>query len=163
MRDVSNETERHNRRAARLRFIRQLHLWVAVFVAPSLMLFAVTGMLQLFKLHEAEGGYRPPPVIEKLGQVHIHQKYALRPVRRPSGAQPAPAASAPARGEAEAEEPAAPLGETLTRWTFLVMSLGMAMSAVLGVWMSLSNTRQRRTTWLLLAAGTVLPILVLAL
>jgi len=164
LKDVSNETERHNLRAVRLRFIRQLHFWVAVFVAPSLVLFAVTGMLQLFKLHEAEGGYQPPPVIEKLGQVHIHQKYALRPVRRPPAAQAAPAAAAvaaPAR--AEAEEPAAPLGETLVKWTFLVMSLGMALSAVLGVWMSLSNTRQRRTTWLLLAAGTVLPILVLAL
>jgi len=162
LKDVSNETERHNRRAVRLRFIRQLHFWVAVYVAPSLVLFAVTGMLQLFKLHEAEGGYQPPAVIEKLGQVHIHQKYALRPVRRPPTAQPAPAAAAaPARGETE--ERAAPLGETLVKWTFLVMSLGMAMSAVLGVWMSLSNTRQRRTTWLLLAAGTVLPILVLAL
>lgn len=162
MKDVSNETERHNRRAVRLRFIRQLHFWVAVFVAPSLVLFAVTGMLQLFKLHEAEGGYQPPAVIEKLGQVHIHQKYALRPVRRPPAAQPAPAAAAaPAR--AEVEEPAAPLGETLVRWTFLVMSLGMALSAVLGVWMSLSNTRQRRLTLILLAAGTVLPVLVLAL
>lgn len=161
LRDVSNETERHNRRAARLRFIRQLHFWVAVFVAPSLVLFAVTGMLQLFKLHEAEGGYRPPAVIEKLGQVHIHQTYALRPVRRPPAGQPTPAAAAAAR--AEAGEPAAPLGQTLVKWTFLVMSLGMATSAVLGVWMSLSNTRQRRLTWLLLAAGTVLPILVLAL
>ncbi|MDO8296177.1 MAG: hypothetical protein Q7T19_07030 [Caulobacter sp.] len=163
MKDVSNETERHNRRAARLRFIRQLHFWVAVFVAPSLLLFAITGALQLFKLHEAEGGYKPLPVIEKLGQVHIHQKYALRPVRRPPAAQPAPAAAAAAPARPEAEESGAPLGETLVKWTFLIMSVGMALSAVLGVWMSLSNTRQRRLTLILLAAGTVLPILVLVL
>lgn len=161
MTDAPNETERRNRRATRLRFIRQLHFWVAVFVAPSLLLFAVTGMLQLFKLHEAEGGYQPPPVVEKLGQVHIHQKYALRPVRRPPAAQPARAAAAPAGPESG--EASAPLGETLVKWTFFVMAFGMTLSAVLGVWMSLSNTRQRRTTWLLLAAGTVLPILVLAL
>jgi hypothetical protein len=79
--DTSIEQSAHNRRAARLRAIRQLHFWAAAFVAPSLLLFALTGMLQLFKLHEAEGGYRPLPVIEKLGQVHIHQTYALRPVR----------------------------------------------------------------------------------
>lgn len=161
MTDAPNETERRNRRAARLRFIRQLHFWVAVFVAPSLLLFAVTGMLQLFKLHEAEGSYQPPAVVEKLGQVHIHQKYALRPVRGPQGAQPARAAAAPAGPESG--EASAPLGETLVKWTFLVMAVGMALSAVLGVWMSLSNARQRRTTWLLLAAGTILPILVLAL
>lgn len=163
MRDVSNETERHNRRASRLRFIRQLHFWVAAFVAPSLLFFAVTGMLQLFKLHEAEGGYRPLPVIEKLGQVHIHQTYALRPVRaRPPTAQPAPVA-APAPAAPAAEEKGAPLGETLVKWIFLVMAAGMTLSGVLGVWMALSNTRQRRLTLVLLAAGTVLPILVLAL
>eukprot|EP01035_Chromulina_nebulosa_P028890 gene28889-38206_t len=93
--DKTVEQIAHNRRASRLRLVRQLHFWVAVFVAPSLMLFALTGMLQLFKLHEAEGGYRPLPVIEKLGQVHIHQTYALRPVRaRP----PEPAAPDGAQG-----------------------------------------------------------------
>jgi hypothetical protein len=39
----------------------------------------------------------------------------------------------------------------------------MAVSSVLGVWMALSNTRQRRLTLILLAAGTVLPVIVLAL
>jgi len=159
--DNAIEQSAHNRRAARLRAIRQLHFWVAVFVAPSLMLFALTGMLQLFKLHEAEGGYRPLPVIEKLGQVHIHQTYALRPVRARPPETAAPAAAAPPRPEPEEE--AAPLGETLVKWTFLLMSAGMAVSSVLGVWMALSNTRQRRLTLILLAAGTVLPVIVLAL
>lgn len=165
MSDKSPEQIAHNRRAARLRFIRQLHFWVAAFVAPSLLLFAVTGMLQLFKLHEAEGGYRPLPVIEKLGQVHIHQKYALRPVRArpPEAAAPAAAKPAPAPARAESGEEGAPLGETLVKWVFLVMSVGMALSSVLGIWMAMSNTRQRPIMLALLAAGTVLPILVLAL
>lgn len=161
MSDKSPEQIAHNRRAVRLRFIRQLHFWVAVFVAPSLLLFAVTGMLQLFGLHEAEGGYKPLPVIEKLGQVHIHQKYALRPVRaRPPEAA---AAAKPAPARVEPEEEGAPLGETLVKWTFLVMAAGMTLSSLLGVWMAMSNTRQRPITLALLAAGTVLPILVLAL
>jgi len=159
--DKTVEQIAHNRRAGRLRLVRQLHFWVAVFVAPSLMLFALTGMLQLFKLHEAEGGYRPLPVIEKLGQVHIHQTYALRPVRARAPEPAAPAAAAPARPEPE--EKAAPLGETLVKWTFLLIAAGMAVSSVLGVWMALSNTRQRRLTLILLATGTVLPVIVLAL
>jgi len=159
--DKTVEQIAHNRRAGRLRLVRQLHFWVAVFVAPSLMLFALTGMLQLFKLHEAVGGYRPLPVIEKLGQVHIHQTYALRPVRARPPEPAAPASAAPARPEPE--EKAAPLGETLVKWTFLLIAAGMAVSSVLGVWMALSNTRQRRLTLILLAAGTVLPVIVLAL
>ena len=161
MSDKTVEQIAHNRRAGRLRLVRQLHFWVAVFVAPSLMLFALTGMLQLFKLHEAEGSYRPLPVIEKLGQVHIHQTYALRPVRARPPEPAAPAAAAPARPEPE--EKVAPLGETLVKWTFLLISAGMVVSSVLGVWMALSNTRQRRLTLVLLAAGTVLPVIVLAL
>lgn len=158
MPDKIPEQSAHNRRAVRLRLIRKLHLWVAIFVAPSLLLFAVTGMLQLFRLHEADGDYRPLPVIEKLGQVHIHQKYALRPVRRPP-AGPAAAAAA----SSEVGQPAAPLGETLVKWTFLVMSAGMAASGALGVWMAMSNNRQRRTALIVLAAGAALPALVLAL
>lgn len=157
MPDKTPEQSAHNRRAARLRLMRQLHLWVAVFVAPSLLLFAVTGMLQLFGLHEADGGYKPLPVIEKLGQVHIHQKYALRPVRRPAAA---PLALAPPPA---ALSEAAPLGEALVKWTFLVMGAGMAASAVLGVWMAMSNSHRRRTALLVLAAGAALPALVLAL
>jgi len=161
--DKSPEQIAHNRRAVRLKFIRQLHFWVAVFVAPSLLLFAVTGSLQLFGLHEAEGGYRPAPVIEKLGQVHIHQKFALRPVRARPPQAAAPAAAKPAPARAEPEEEGAPLGETLVKWTFLAMAVGMALSSILGIWMALSNTRQRPIALTLLAAGTVLPILVLAL
>lgn len=163
MSDKSPEKIAHNARAARLRLVRQLHYWVAVFVAPSLLLFAVTGMLQLFGLHEAEGSYKPVPIVEKLGQVHVHQKFALRPVRaRPPQAPPTPAAG-PAAARPEPEEEGAPLGETLVKWTFLVMGLGMAVSSVLGVWMALSNTRQRRLAIILLASGTLLPVLVLAL
>lgn len=154
MSDKTPEPNVHNRRAARLRLVRQLHNWVALFIAPSLIFFALTGMVQLFGLHEAEGGYKPLPVIEKLGQVHIHQKYALRPARRPAAApaQPAaPAAAPPAE--------AAPIGLTLVKWTFLVM----AASGGLGVWLAVSNARQRRTTLMLLAAGSILPLLALAL
>lgn len=163
MSEKSPEQIAHNKRAVRLRFIRQLHFWVAVFVAPSLLLFAMTGMLQLFGLHEAEGGYKPLPVVEKLGQVHIHQKFALRPVRARPPQAAAPVAATPAPARAEPEEEGAPLGETLVKWTFLVMAAGMALSSILGIWMALSNTRQRPIALAMLAAGTVLPILVLAL
>ncbi|MDP1737272.1 MAG: hypothetical protein Q8L23_07510 [Caulobacter sp.] len=163
MPDKSPDQIARNSRAVRLRFIRQLHLWIAVFVAPSLLMFAVTGMLQLFKLHEAGGGYQPLPVIEKLGQVHIHQKYALRPVRAGPPQAAAPAAAKPAPDRAEVGEEGAPLGETVVKWVFLVMSAGMTLSGGFGVWIALSNTRQRRLTLLLLAAGTLLPVLVLAL
>lgn len=163
MSDKSPEQIAHNARAVRLRFIRQLHFWVAVFVAPSLLLFAMTGMLQLFGLHEAEGGYKPLPVIEKLGQVHIHQKFALRPVRARPPQAAALATAKPVIVKPEAEEEGAPLGETLVKWAFLVMAAGMALSSILGIWMALSNTRQRPIALALLAAGTVLPILALAL
>jgi hypothetical protein len=36
--------------ALRLAFLRQLHIYVSVFVAPSLLFFAFTGALQTFRI-----------------------------------------------------------------------------------------------------------------
>ena len=68
--------------------IRQLHLYLGVFIAPSILFFAFTGSLQLFSLHEAHGAYKPPALIEKLGSLHKDQVFADKAKR------PAPAAGA---------------------------------------------------------------------
>ncbi len=49
-------------RAAWLKQIRQLHLYLGTFFAPSIIFFALTGAIQLFGLHEGHPGeaYQPP-------------------------------------------------------------------------------------------------------
>ena len=80
--------------ALRLAAIRRWHSWMGVFIAPSALFFAVTGVIQIFSLHESRGGYHPPALIEGLGSVHKDQVFRIRPPR-PAKAE-APAAAGPA-------------------------------------------------------------------
>ncbi|WP_293907371.1 hypothetical protein [Phenylobacterium sp.] len=146
--------------AARMRLIRQLHLYLGMVFAPSILFFAATGAIQLFGLHEADKdtGYSPPAVIEKLSQVHIHQRYAAKP-KRPGPPKAGPALkdlSGPAKApEAEAIAP--------IKWVFLATALGLVLSTLLGLWMGLMQSRNRWLALALLAVGAIVPILLLAL
>jgi len=147
------------------RFLRKVHLYLGVFFAPIILMFALTGALQVYGLHEAgEGGYRPAPIVEKLGQVHIHQRFALKPKRPAPAAASAPSAAAVAKPAPprEAEKPADP-AKALLKALFFAAAVGLAVSTVLGVWISLLAPRGRGLILGLLAAGAVAPILLLAL
>ena len=87
----------------RLALIRNIHGYVGLFIAPSVVFFAVTGALQLFSLHEAHGDYHPPAIIEKLGNLHKDQRFALKEHK----ARPPAAAAAAAMGPPAADHDAA--------------------------------------------------------
>ena len=142
-------------RPLRMRWLRKAHEYLGLFIAPTLLMFAFTGALQLFGLHEAGDGYKPAPVIEKLAQVHIHQTFALKPQR--------PAAPAAKRVESEEAEPATPLSQTALKWMFLVTALGIMVSTCLGLWMGLTRVKNRALGLSAVLAGTVLPILMVLL
>ena len=149
------------------RTLRDLHLYLAVFFAPSILFFALTGALQLFGLHESKGAdYRPPSVIEKLGQVHVHQRYQLKPSRPRPAAAPKPVESAAA---APAAKPEAPKAEEKASSTlaiqifFLGTALGLTLASALGLWIGLTQGRLRKVSAVLAGLGTVLPIIILAL
>ena len=64
---MATQTAAAPRRAAsRAMQVRQLHMLLGMFIAPSVLYFALTGAVQLFSLHEAHGTYRPPALIEAL-------------------------------------------------------------------------------------------------
>ena len=144
------------------RLVRQLHLYVGVLIAPSILFFAATGALQLFTLHEANraSGYTPPAVIQKLSEVHIHQRFAAPPKKRPGPPKAGPATQAPpvAVKPPEADEGVPPI-----KWVFLAASVGLVLSTLLGLWMGLTQSRNRRLAFALLALGAVVPVLLLAL
>lgn len=152
---------------ARARLIREAHLYMGVLFAPTIVLFALTGALQLFGLHEAsrDGGYTPAPVIESLGQVHIHQRYAAKPGRpeapRPPEAKPATEQAAPVAATASMPRAAPPKQHPGAKWFFLGTALGLVATALLGLWMGLTHLRQRSLAWSLFGLGVLLPVLLL--
>lgn len=143
--------------------IRQAHLFLGMLIAPSVLLFAITGGLQIFRLQESHEGYTPPPVIEKLGRMHMDQVYALKkPKAAPAAAPVEAAAPAAVVEEAKPEpKPAPPLSKQLLQWFFTLVAVGLVLSTLLGVWMGVMVSRWKVTARWLLLAGTVLPVLML--
>lgn len=159
--------------------LRQLHSYIGAFIAPSVLFFAVTGSLQLFSLHEAHGGYTPPPLVEALGRVHKDQ--VLRAPPKQGGPARHAAAShdddhaaaapdraddhaAPARADHDHAAPASPLWSvTALKWVFLCVAVGLIISTSLGLWLALTFSRRKGVVVALLLLGAALPTLLVLL
>ncbi len=137
-----------------MKSIRRIHGWLGVLFAPSIILFALTGALQMFGLHETERG-ETPGFIAKIAMIHTHQTDEV-PVRKPQLAPPKTDAPRPAP-QAQAERPSTlPL-----KLFFLVMALSLIVSSVLGVWIAFVSKLDRNLHIGLLALGLVLPVVLL--
>jgi hypothetical protein len=175
--------------ALRLALIRRWHTWLGVFIAPSILFFAVSGSLQLFSLHEAHGDYHPPALFLQLGSLHKDQKLATPKPPRPAAAPPTTASAAasadahddadhdhdhadadhadadhdhagpPAADKAPGQPKQTPVNILALKWLFLAVAIGLIASTSLGLWMALAYGRDKRLLWFALAAGIVLPVL----
>ena len=143
--------------------LRKLHSYVGLFIAPSVLFFALTGALQLFSLHEEHGKYRPPAIVEKLSSIHRDQVFAVgdHPTHPGADADAGAPAAPPAAAKEDADEPGLPT--FILKIFFLLVGLGLATSAALGLWIGLTQTRNRRTAWLLVASGSLIPVVLLVI
>jgi hypothetical protein len=143
--------------------IRQLHGYIGAFIAPSVLFFAFTGSLQLFSLHEAHGGYQPPPLIASLGRLHKNQTLAERP--RPPARDQGTSAKAEHddRDHAGHGSRTMPWNVMALKWVFLAVAVGLIASTLLGMWLALTTSRQRGLMIGLSVAGAVVPLLLVAL
>ncbi|HEU4636533.1 MAG TPA: PepSY domain-containing protein [Edaphobacter sp.] len=161
-----------------LRICRLTHLYLGIFTAPALIFFAFTGALQTFSLHETTRGssYKPPAWIVTLGQIHKKQTPVVG--KRPAGATGAPNGSSERRPQASATSPAneargvspAPARSSVEpssarkhhplplKIFFLVVSIGLFLSTLTGIYMSYKYTRSSVTVTTLLILGTVIPV-----
>jgi hypothetical protein len=140
-------------RAASLSLVRLAHLYLSAFVAPSLIFFAATGALQIFRLPD-----RPDaaPLIAKLARLHKDDVFAPKPARKPL------------EGAARAHKPEAPKPQPkpateALKWFFTLTAIGMAITTSLGLWMGIQHVRRKGLVWALVAAGTLAPIVLVVL
>ena len=142
-----------------LKPIRLIHLYVGVFISPSLIFFAITGGLQTFGLHEVGRGssYHPPALLMELAQLHKRQTTVM-PVRKakPTADVDPDAAPKPNR----AAPPDQPNGHHLLpmKIFFAMVSVGMLITTFTGLYMSY---RFGRNAWVITAlwvAGFAVPV-----
>ena len=153
--------------------LRRYHLYLGMFFAPAILLFSLSGALQTFRLQEEKGwGSNPPNWIVWMASVH---KDSRLPKAKPAQAQPQNATPADDHEHADehappaAAKPAPPPAAgkppfTLPMKIFVtLLAIGLIFSAALGIVIALNNRTTRRVSIAMLAAGTVLPLLLLLL
>lgn len=141
-----------------LRTLRKLHHYFGVFLAPAILFFAISGGLQTFRLQQASGwsGSPPPAWMAWMGSVHIDQKKLVAEAEKPKPKRPEPTAAE--KAEREAKQRA-----VLPMKIFTVLAaIGLALSTIVGVVIALSIRSMRTVSLVLLAAGAVVPILLLS-
>jgi hypothetical protein len=152
------------------RRLRRFHQYLGLFFAPALLLFSLSGALQTYRWQEPKGyGGSPPSWIVWMASVHKDQA-SPRPPRAagPEAGPPAAEAKAKAPAGPEAKGPAAKGGEGKGggRRAGLMLFVGLFglalfVSTLLGIAIALANAATRRTNLAILAAGIVVPLLLL--
>jgi len=132
--------------------LRQLHIYLSVFIAPTLIFFAVTGAFQTFRIPDQKSA---PILLQKLAHVHRDDMFMVPPPRPPAEAHKAKVPVPP--------KPAPKISTTVLKWFFVTASIIMVLTTLLGLWMALAYSRDRWLLWWLLIAGTAAPILMLLL
>lgn len=142
--------------------LRQWHSYLGLFIAPSVLFFALTGIVQIFNLHEAHGGYHPAVFLEKLSAVHKDQVFEA-PRGKPSPDQDAAHAGTTAEQPADEEVEKQNVSTYVLKWLFTFVALGLIASALIGIWMGTTQTRRKGLAWTLLIVGTLAPIAILVI
>ncbi|MCU1386629.1 MAG: hypothetical protein JWL71_5326 [Acidobacteria bacterium] len=146
-------------RAAALMAARVWHSYAGAFFAPAILFFSVTGAFQTFNLHKPMPGYRPPVVLQALASMHKNQNLRVKYADDPSPKKDK-------RGKVDKldDTPSPPLSSVIAQWTLKVfaalVSLGLIVTTALGLYMSWQTSR-RRIVLLWLAAGMMLPMLMM--
>jgi len=137
--------------------IRQLHVYISVFIAPSLLFFAFTGAFQTFRVPD---NLASPVLLQKLARVHKDDVFAVKP---PPKAKPPQAAGKPA----EAKPPEKPKTKNpateRVKWFFVGVSILIMISTLFGLWMALAYSRRKLPIWILLIAGILAPVILLSM
>lgn len=118
-----------------MKTVRQLHLYLGCFFAPLLVVFAFTGVLQTYELHESakDGSYVAPPWIVAAATLHKHSALS------------------------KSASPAA------MRVLVTAMSLALVFTMILGVVLAFRSGRKAWPVAGCLALGVAVPLVLLIL
>ena len=162
--------------ATLLKIVRKTHLYLGLFIAPALLFFAFTGAVQTLSLHESAGStYTPPTWLARLGQLHKNQNIVPRrprPTFPDAGSRSGEKAAVSALPGQPAASAAAPPKAPISLSTkqrqhlpekifFLLVSLGLLISTITGIFMAYRYERGKLLISALLLAGIAVPLLLL--
>ena len=132
--------------------LRTIHYYAGVFFAPTIIFFAFSGTLQVFKLHES---YRDTPGAQGdaiAWMAQVHKEAALIPPKvAPPKAAPRP----------EGSPPPAERKSSLFKWFAALMGVSLIGASLAGLTIAYGYPKRRRSFFATLAAGVVIPLVLL--
>ncbi|MDB5677772.1 hypothetical protein [Sphingomonas bacterium] len=141
--------------ASTLRNLRRWHHYIGVFLAPSVLFFALTGFVQVIGWQDQRN---PPPPAWVSWMAGIHKHQAAPKPRPPASSRPAGAPAAKPDDDHEHEAKFVPL-----KIFALLTALGLFLTTLIGLAVALGTRSMRRTSAIMFAAGVAVPLLLLAL
>jgi uncharacterized iron-regulated membrane protein len=157
-------------KAQTMRRIRQLHLYLGLFFAPMLLLFAISGALQVYRINEEKGyGGTPPAWMQWIAAIHKNQAAPREKAPGPKLSGPVAVSDHDEHDAPEsaitasaAKSPAKPAGALLKIFA-VFLAIALALSTLFGVIIALNARATRRIGIAMLVIGTILPIILLKL
>lgn len=135
-----------------LRSLRQWHHLIGVSLAPAILFFAFSGLIQVLGWQDQRN---PPPAAWVSAIAGIHKKQALpkprpaEPARKPAGA------ARPGSGGHDAD------AFTPLKIFALLTAIGLFVTTLIGLTIALGTRNMRRKSLIALALGIVVPVVLL--
>lgn len=136
-------------KASTLRTLRLWHHYIGVFLAPAILFFSFSGLIQVIGLQDQRNP-PPPGWISYIAGIHKHQ---MPPKPRPAAPERKPEAK-PAGGHDEHEHG----GFTPLKIFALITAIGLFLTTLIGLTIALGNRATRRMAWIMLALGIAAPV-----
>ena len=145
-------------KATTLRSLRQWHHYIGVFLAPAILFFAFSGLLQVIGWQDQRNP-PPPGWVSAIAGIHKHQ---MLPKPRPADAAPKPAAPKPAAAKHGEEADDHDHGGFSPLKIFaLLTAIGLFVTTLIGLTVALGTRAMRRKSLIALALGIVVPVTLL--
>lgn len=142
-------------KATTLRSLRQWHHLIGVFLAPAILFFAFSGLLQVIGWQDQRNP-PPPGWVSAIAGIHKHQ---MLPKPRP--AEPARKPTAPRAGGGGDDHDHG--GFTPLKIFALLTAIGLFVTTLIGLTIALGTRAMRRKSLIALGLGIVVPVVLLVL
>jgi len=135
-----------------LRSLRQWHHLIGVFLAPAILFFAFSGLIQVLGWQDQRN---PPPAAWVSAIAGIHKKQALP---KPRPAEPTRKSAGAARLGSGGHDADA---FTPLKIFALLTAIGLFVTTLIGLTIALGTRNMRRKSLIALALGIVVPVVLL--
>lgn len=139
-------------KATTLRSLRQWHRYIGVFLAPAILFFSFSGLIQVLGWQDLRN---PPPAgwVSAIAGIHKHQ---MLPKPRPAEPERKPGAAPPAADDDHDHG-----GFTPLKIFALLTAIGLFTTTLIGLTIALGTRNMRRPALIALGLGIAVPVVLL--